>query len=703
MKQKVYFDREQSWLEFNQRVLGEACDTGLPLLERLRFLAISASNLDEFYMVRMGGLKILITEGKRGLDLTQQSPRQQLSKAIRRIRKMSLSQQVIYRQISHALVAEHFRIVSKLQEITADQQSWASRDFVEHYFPILSPISVSEGMPPYLSGLLNHFCVRLSPENPGEEERLAVIPLNGLPRFVKIPSAHESVFVPIELLVEASLPLFFQNCEILEQALFRVTRNADIELREDLSPDLMVGMLELLEDRRETDCIRLEIQHTATTQMRRFLTALLHVGNSDLYPVKGLLDLRALSLLVDTDGFEHLRYKPWPPQPSPDIDLKTGIFEQLARKDVFIVHPYEAFDPVVKLVEDASTDPEVLAIKQVLYRTSPNSRIVEALIQAAQAGKHVTVLVELKARFDEARNITQAHRLEQAGVHVLYGVKHLKTHAKVCLIVRREAEGIRRYMHFGTGNYNEKTAMLYGDVGLLTSHPEFGTDASDFFNAVCGYSNPRQLRWLAMSPLNLRSTLLECIKGEVARAKNKEPARILFKMNALTDKAIIDALYEASCAGVTVLLNVRGICCLVPGIKGLSERITVVSIVGRYLEHARLYSFLNGGHEKLFLSSADCMMRNLDKRIELMIPVIDEAILKRAMALLKHYFEDTTNAHRLLSDGCYERLVPLRRGKEPFNSQAALYEECKKRSLLAEKMKPAAFMPHIARKRSKKQ
>lgn len=610
---------------------------------------------------------------------------------------MVLSQQAVYRQINQELEGEGFQIVRQLSELTADQQRWIHRDFIDNYFPVLSPIAVSKGMTQHLSGLLNHYCVRLSPVGIGEEERYAVIPFNGVPRFLRAPSAQLSVFVPVELLVEASLPFFFHNCEIREQCLFRVTRNADIELREDLSPDLLVGMLELLDDRRETECIRLEFQHTATPQMRTFLTALLNVGTSDIYPVKGFLDLKALALLVDTDGFEHLRFKAWPPQPSPDIDLKTSIFEQIARKDVLLVHPYESFDPVVKLVEDASMDPGVLAIKQVLYRTASNSRIIEALIHAAQAGKHVTVLIELKARFDEARNISQAHRLEQAGVHVLYGVSHLKTHAKICLVVRREADGIRRYMHFGTGNYNEKTALLYGDVGLLTCHPEFGTDASDFFNAVCGYSNPCHLRWLAMSPFNIRTTLLDCIKGEMARAKNKEPARIMFKMNALTDKAIIDALYAASCAGVTVLLNVRGICCLVPGVRGLSERITVVSIIDRYLEHARLYSFQNGGNEKLFISSADCMIRNLDKRIELMIPIIDNAILKRASEILRRYFEDQSKAHRLLADGRYERLLPVA-GK--VSCQASLYDECKKRAVLAEKMKPSAFTPHIPKKRS---
>ncbi len=702
MKKKIYFDRELSWLAFNQRVLGEASDLQNPLLERLRFLAISGSNLDEFYMVRVGGIKLLISEGRRGLDMTQQSPRQQLATLIRQIRKMVLSQQSIYRQLAQALTGEGFQLVSHLSELTAEQQHWIQRDFVEHYFPVLSPIAVSKGMTQHLSGLLNHYCVRLAPGALGEEERMAVIPLNGIPRFLRVPSAQKSVFVPVELLVESALPLFFQNCEIREHCLFRVTRNADIELREDLSPDLMVGMLELLEDRRETECIRLELQSTATRQMRLFLSALLQVGSGDIYPVKGLLDLKALAQLVETDGFDPLRYPPWPPQPSPDIDLKTSIFEQLARKDVLLVHPYEAFDPVVKLVEDASSDPDVLAIKQVLYRTAPNSRIIEALVHAAQSGKHVTVLIELKARFDEARNITQAHRLEQAGVHVLYGVSHLKTHAKVCLVVRREAEGIRRYMHFGTGNYNEKTAMVYSDVGLLTCHPEFGMDASDFFNAVCGYSNPHQLRWLAMSPFNIRNTLLNCIKAETARAKNNEPARITFKMNALTDKAIIDALYVASCAGVTVRLNVRGVCCLVPGVRGLSERITVVSIVGRYLEHARLYSFQNGGNEKLFLSSADCMIRNLDKRIELMIPIIDATLLKRASDILKRYFDDQANAHHLLVDGTYARQQPVT-GKSPFNCQASLYEECKKRALLLEKMKPSAFTPHVPKKRSLKE
>ncbi len=702
MKKKVYFDRELSWLAFNQRVLGEASDTQNPLLERLRFLAISASNLDEFYMVRVGGIKGLISEGGRGGDLMGQSPRQQLVAITRMVRKMLMQQQTIYGHISEGLQAEGFHIIGQFSELSSEQQRWVTRDFEEHYFPILSPIAVSKERPQYLSGLLNHLCVRLSPADVGGEDRFAVIPLNGIPRFLNVPAPQKGVFVPIELLVVNALPLFFQNCEIQEQCLFRITRNADIELREDLSPDLMVGMMELLEDRRETACIRLELQHTASPQLRLFLSEFLNIGRNDSFPVKGHLDLRALASLSDTEGFDTLRFKVNTPSPSPDIDLKASIFEQLSRKDVLLVHPYEAFDPVVKLVEDAANDPEVMAIKQVLYRTASNSRIIEALIQAAQSGKHVTVLIELKARFDEARNITQARRLEQAGVHVLYGVSHLKTHAKVCLIVRREAEGIKRYMHFGTGNYNEKTATIYSDVGLLTCHSELGTDASDFFNAVCGYSSPHQLRWVAMSPFNIRSTLLECIKAEMARAKNKEPARILFKMNALTDKTIIDALYAASCAGVTISLNVRGVCCLVPGVRGLSERITVVSIVGRYLEHARLYSFLNGGNEKLFLSSADCMIRNLDKRVELMVPILDTTLLERAIELLNRYFDDSEKAHRLLSDGQYERVQPLPE-KSSFNAQTYLYEECRKRATLAEKMRPSAFTPHVPKKRSKKQ
>ncbi|NLG27180.1 MAG: polyphosphate kinase 1, partial [Chloroflexi bacterium] len=497
----AFLNRELSWLEFNQRVLLEACNPAVPLLERLKFLSITGSNLDEFCMVRVGGLKMLVAANVRRTDPSGMTPRQQLVAVTRRMRKMVADQYGQLALLSGELAGHGFVIQESVAALTGEQRTWLEHEFTDNIFPLLSPVGVGGEHPFRPAGLLPHCVAMLAPAAPDEAPRMVFIPLGPkLPRFIRIPDAEgRAVFIPVEQVVAWQVAALAEGQPVLECVPFRVTRNADIELREDLSADLLEGMRELLDDRRETECIRLEIHSRASRALVGAMRQLLGLDQSDVYLVDGPVELRSLMSITQTDGFEDLRDEPWEPVPSPDVDIKESMFPQIAQGDILLVHPYDSFDPVVKFISDAADDPQVLAIKQVLYRTAPQSAIIEALIGAAQVGKHVTVLIELKARFDEARNISQARRLELAGAHVVYGVRALKTHAKICLVVRREPQGIARYVHFGTGNYNEKTATLYSDAGLFTCRNDFGADASDVFNAITGYSQPQSLRRLEVA------------------------------------------------------------------------------------------------------------------------------------------------------------------------------------------------------------
>ena len=488
---------------------------------------------------------------------------------------------------------------------------------------------------------------------------------------------------------------FFAGEPVQECVPFRITRNADMRLREDLAADLLAGMTEILNARKRSDCVRLEIAGGVSQVSLAFLMDLLEVPDRDVFEAPGPLDLSAFMQLSDLAGFDALRYEPWPPQRAPDLEQGKSMFEQLARRDVLLYHPYQSFEPVLRLIEEAANDPDVLAIKQILYRTSRNSPIVAALAKAAQRGKYVTAIVELKARFDEARNIEWARSLEQAGVQVIYGVKGFKTHAKICIIIRREPNGIQRYIHFGTGNYNEITARIYSDVSLLTSNEELGTDAVSFFNAITGYSQPPRYRKLEAAPIGLRGKLLEMIESETHRKEQGEEARIVAKLNSLVDPEIIEALYRASQAGVQIRLNVRGVCCLKPGVKGVSETIEVVSVIDRFLEHARILCFHHGGDERVFISSADWMPRNLDRRIELLVPVEDAEHRRHLIEIVQNYFEDNVKARRLTSDGSYKPVKPGR--KKPHRSQQLLYEEAVKLVKQAERLERTTFEPHRRR------
>lgn len=694
-KTPPFLNRELSWLEFNQRVLDEAQDEALPLLERLKFLAITGSNLDEFYSVRVGGLKLLVAEGIRRADPAGLTPRQQLDAVGRRAATLVEDQYRLLRELAAQLARHGLVLEEDVMALAPEQRQWLEQDFAENILPLLSPVGIGEDRPFRPAGLLPHLAARLDPAEPGGTPRLALVPLGpNIPRFLRVPdAAGRAVRVPVERVAAWQIGALLKHQPVRECAAFRVTRNADIELREDLSADLLVGMQELLDDRRETACIRLEIERGASRAMLAALSRHLGLEQADVYAVDGPVELRAMAALVDTPGFDAMRDEAWEPQPSPDIDLKASIFPQIAAHDILLVHPYESFDPVVKFLEEAAEDPGVLAIKQVLYRTAPQSAIVEALVRAAQVGKHVTALVELKARFDEARNITQAQRLELAGVHVVYGVRDLKTHAKICLVVRREPAGVVRYVHFSTGNYNERTAAVYSDVGLFTCRPDFGADASDVFNAITGYSQPQALRRLDLAPFTLRAALLRHIANEAGRARNGEKAQITMKMNSLSDEGLIEALYDASRAGVKVRLNVRGICCLKPGVPGLSDHIAVVSIVDRFLEHARVFCFRDGGRNPVFIASADGMTRNLDKRVELLVPVVDEACRRKLLDALAIYFTDNRKASILSSDGAYRRLAP--RGREkPCRSQRALHEAALAAARLVEQAKPTMLEPY---------
>lgn len=690
-----YLNRELSWLEFNQRVLNEARDREIPLLERLKFLAITASNLDEFFMVRVGGLRMLSDAGVTKSDPAGMTPSEQLAAVTGRIEQMTTEQyHCLLEELEPGLAEAGIRRIQP-EKMTDRQMESARQVFMEELHPILSPIAVkgTDDFPQLINQTLN-VCLRLAPDPAeGPEPRFAVIPFGRMSRrFRTLHSVGGYSYTLVEDLVASFAEQFFSGQEVLECIPFRITRNADIAVRDDTASDLLADMQELLDARKTSDCIRLELSSSCSSEMRDFLKRSLHIDEADISPAPGPLALSDFMQLTEIAGFERHRYKAWLPQQTPSIDPTVSMFETVAAQDHLLCHPFERFDPVVRLIEEAARDPDVLAIKQTLYRTSRNSPIVAALAEAAQRGKYVTAIVELKARFDEARNIEWAKYLEQHDVQVIYGVKGLKTHAKICLIVRREPQGIQRYLHFGTGNYNETTARIYSDISYLTCDEDLGTDATNFFNAVTGFSQPQQFRKIEAAPIGLRERLLEMITSETQRRQQGQKAHIVAKINSLVDTQLINALYDASQAGVTVKLNVRGICCLRPGVKGLSENITVTSIVDRYLEHARILYFYHGGDERVFISSADWMPRNLDRRVELLVPVDTTAARRKLISILDTYFRDTVKASQLNPDGSYSRVKP---GKQPaVTAQRLLWEEAGEAVKQAEQSRPTAFEPH---------
>jgi polyphosphate kinase len=727
-----YFNRELSWLEFNQRVLDQAADSRQPLLERLKFLAITGSNLDEFFMVRVGSLKMQAEHNPGATDLTGRNVFEQLKDVAARTKDLHQDQFEILRdQLEPALRSINIQRLD-LNACGERQGEAADRFFQDNILPVLSPQIIDPEKPfPLLAGLQVHLCVILKAQDDAQtngaqtndaqtndahtngaqtdksqtngneldeasEWDYAVIPLGRvLPRIVSMPADSGYSFVLLEQILADSIDQFFPGRHVIQCAPFRVTRNADVELREDSALDLMAGMGEVLESRKASSVIRLEVDSSAGDMMTQFLSDRLEIQPQDVFRAEGPLDLSFLFQLASLEGFDSHRDPSWPGQGHPEIDPRESMFANIAKSDLLLVHPYERFDPVVRMLEEAANDPDVLAIKQVLYRTSRESPIIAALVKAAERGKYVTVVVELKARFDEARNIEWAKEMEQAGVQVIYGLKGLKTHAKVCIIVRREQQGIVRYMHFGTGNYNEVTARLYSDISLLTSNDELGADASAFFNAITGASQVQRFDALAAAPLGLRNRLLGLIEAEAARCKEGRKGGITAKLNALVDPVIIDALYRASLAGVKIRLNIRGVCCLRPGVPGLSENIQVTSIIDRYLEHARIMHFHQGGEGAMFISSADWMPRNLDRRIELLVPVTDPGCRKKLSQILETYFLDNVVCWELGEDGQYARRQP-EAGQAPYRSQQKLYERTLEETASAQMARTASFEPHRA-------
>jgi len=672
-----FLNRELSWIEFNFRVLQHAEDASQPPLERLRFVAITASNADDFFMVRVGGLKTLQQEGREKPDPAGLTPSAQLTLIAERMREMVMRQQAcLTREIEPALRKGGIRRL-KFAELSAAQLRHVEAVFEDSIFPVITPVAVAPGEEfPLLAGLSLALYLRLAGTPDDATPRHAIVALpRVLARFLTLPDEAGYSYILLEDVVRAYVDRLFPGVPVLECAAFRITRNADMSVSDDGAGDLLAQMREVLTERRESDCVRLEIEKRASAGAQAFLRTALHLDPADVYPVSGPLDLAAFFRLANLPGFEPLKLDAWNPQPVPEAPPTELMFDTLKRGDLLLVHPYESYDPVVRLLQEAADDPNVLAIKQVLYRVSENSPVVAALMRAAERGKHVTALVELKARFDEARNIDWADALARAGAQVIYGVKGYKTHAKVCVVVRREPEGVARYTHFGTGNYNEKTARLYADVSFLTRAENYGADASVFFNTITGYSQLAKFRKVEAAPLGIRPRLLELINSETERARQGEEAAIEAKMNALVDPELIEALYRASQEGVKIRLNVRGICCLRPGVKGWSENITVISIVDRYLEHARIFCFLNGGNPRLFMASADWMPRNLDRRIELMIPVEDPASADKLTQYLAACLADTRQAWQLQPDGSYVRRQP-----DPRHPSLRCQEELQRRA-----------------------
>ena len=688
-----FLSRELSWIEFNQRVLEEALDPAAPLLERVKFLAITASNFDEFFMVRVGSLEALREQGAKDPDPSGRTPEQQLAEVSARCHAFVAAQHALFADELEPKLREAGIRRTQRGELTAALLEHLEGVFEHQLYPVLTPVAVEgAGDLPTLPGLGLNLIVRLKGEGDSKKNRFAVVVIpRKLGRFITLPIEEGHNYLPIEEVAALFVQRLFPGEQVLEVAPFRITRNADMSVREDLAGDLLADMKAVLTARKHSDCVRLEVPAGLSKTALGFLQAALEVGDGFVFGVPGPLDFSSWMGLSRMTGLDHLRDKPWPPQPHPAVRPGESMFQTLARADLLLYHPYESFDPVVRLIEEAADDPDVLAIKQILYRTSEKSPIVAALARAANRDKHVTALVELKARFDEARNIGWAEALEQSGVQVIYGLKGLKTHAKICIIVRREPTGIRRYVHYGTGNYNELTARLYTDVSYLTCQEDYGADATAFFNMISGYSQPVPFRKIDAAPLGIRSRLLELIESEIQRRAEGQDALIRAKVNSLVDREVIEALYKASRAGVRVELNVRGICCLRPGVPGLSENIRVVSIVDRFLEHPRIVYVHHGGQPRLFISSADWMPRNLDRRVELLVEVDEDACRKRLIGILDLCFADTAKARILQPDGTHVRAAPAK--GEPVRSQEVFFRRACEALRAAEKNAEVVFEP----------
>lgn len=673
----LYINRELSMLQFQRRVFVEAMDSMNPLLERVKFLAIVGSNMDEFFMVRVGGLKMQVDAGVVEFSIDGLSPAEQLAVVRKSSNEIMVEARNYWNDELLPLLNDDGIHILKLSELSEKQADNVQSYFEEVVFPVLTPLAFDPGHPfPYISNLSLNLAVFICDENGQEHFARVKVPAS-LPRFVPIKRSsgsvrrdgtvpHHHYFVILEELILENLSMLFPGMEILEAYPFRVTRNADFIIQELEADDLLETMEESVKERRFGSVVRLTINSEMSKRVRKILIQNLRVELNDIYPLPNPLGLSNLFELYNIDRYD-LKFTPFvPPIVSQLSNIESSetnpdsIFSAIRRENIVLHLPYDSFTPVVEFLNAAARDPNVLAIKQTLYRAGQNSPVVQALLEARRDyGKQVAVLVELKARFDEESNIGWAKVLESEGVHVIYGLIGLKTHSKIALVIRREGEGIRRYVHLGTGNYNAVTAHLYEDLGMFTCDPDIGADATDLFNFLTGYSSKKEYRKLWIAPINLRYKMEACIRREIEHRLNGKPARLIFKMNSLVDKPIIKLLYEASQAGVEIELLVRGISCLRPGVPGVSENIRLISIVGRYLEHSRIYYFLNGGEEEIFMGSADLMPRNLNRRVEVIFPVEDPRLICHIRDdILETYLSDNVKARLMRPDGTYQRILP---------------------------------------------
>ena len=658
---KVFINRELSWLEFDARVLGEAEDVLNPLFERLKFLSITASNLDEFFMVRVASLKDMVNAGYTKKDIAGMTAAEQLAALDDRTHAFVKRQYKIYNdELVPALAREGFHIIGSHEELTHEQEIFVDKYFHEDVYPVLTPMAVDSSRPfPLIRNKTLNIAALLKKKNGDDGTEFATVQVPSvLPRFVRLPGEQDTIIL-LEEIIERNIDKLFLNYDILCAYPYRIMRNADLSIDEEDAADLLKEIEKQLKKRQWGQAIRLEVQGNIDKQLLKRLKSELNITDSDIYRIDGPLDLTFLMKLYGSFDYAKLKTPKYMPAPVPELMNGKNIFEAVREGDILLHHPYQTFDPVVDFVRQAANDPGVLAIKQTLYRVSGNSPIVAALAAAAANGKQVSVLVELKARFDEENNIIWARKLEQAGCHVIYGLVGLKTHSKITLVVRREEDGIRRYVHLGTGNYNDSTAKLYCDMGLFTCSPAIGEDATAVFNMLSGYSEPVGWNKLSLAPLWLRDRFHYLVEREIRHAKEGQEAHIIAKMNSVCDKDIIELMYKASKAGVKIELIVRGICCLIPQLEGVSENITVRSIVGTFLEHSRIFYFENGGNPEIYMASADWMSRNLDRRVEIMFPVEDAKLKKEVKHILDVQLEDNVKAQLMQPDGSYVRVSEL--------------------------------------------
>ncbi len=692
-KPEYFVNRELSWLKFDERVLSEARDKSLPLFDRLKFLSITASNLDEFFMVRVASLKDQVHAGYEKTDIAGMTPKEQLREISARTHELvHVQYNTLMRSLVPLLEKAGLHMIMEHEELTQMQKEYVDRYFEDNVYPVLTPMAMDSSRPfPLIRNkTLNIGALIAKKDKKKEKEGLEFATVqvpSVLPRVIEIPSGKTGVraVIMLEEIIERNIGKLFLSNDVVCAHPYRIMRNADLTIDEDEAEDLLVEIQKKLKKRQWGEVIRLEAEEKMDKRLLKILKTEFDIKSEDIFSISGPIDLTMLMKVYGLEGFEKHKTPGYTPAPVRAFQNEKDIFQVIREGDVFLHHPYMSFDPVVSFVRQASKDPDVLAIKQTLYRVSGNSPIIAALAQAAENGKQVSVLVELKARFDEEHNIVWAKMLEKAGCHVIYGLVGLKTHSKITLVVRREETGIRRYVHMATGNYNDSTAKLYTDCGVFSCDERFGEDATAVFNMLSGYSEPKRWNKLIVAPIWMKNRFIKLIDREAENARNGIPAYIRAKMNSLCDPAIMAALYHASSCGVQIELLVRGICCLKVGIPGISENIQVRSIVGEFLEHSRIFCFCNGGNEEVYMGSADWMPRNLDRRVEIVFPVEDEKIKAQALHVLDLEFKDNVKAHILQPDGTY--IKPDKRGKILINSQM---EFCREAQEMVSKNKKAA-------------